>query len=93
MIRLTTAVGFKRPQAQAYLDKVSGSADVVRMAAEIADLKQQLASLQADQPVASGVPFSFQEWDSDQIKDWIEQNTGGAASGKSRPCNACSARR
>lgn len=63
-------------QAQAYLDNAKGSADVVKMAAEIAELKAMLADRLTEQPVPAGAPSPFQEWDVDQIKDWIEQNTG-----------------
>lgn len=60
-------------QAQAYLDNASGSANVTRMAAEIAELRQTLADLQADKPAKTEGVSPFESWDSDQIKDWIEE--------------------
>ena len=58
-------------QAQAYLDRAAGTADVTKMAAEIADLKALVAELRSDKPVSE-----FQAWSSDQIKDWIEGKIG-----------------
>lgn len=61
-------------QAQAYLDNAKGSADVVKMASKIADLEALVAELRADKPATS--TSEFQSWESDQIKDWIEQKIG-----------------
>jgi hypothetical protein len=58
-------------QAQAYLDRAAGTADVTKMVAEIADLKQQLAELRTEKVSASDSQFAL--WSSDQIKDWIEE--------------------
>lgn len=61
-------------QAQAYLDNASGSANVTAMAAEIAELRQLVSELRADKPAAPTSEFA--SWESDQIKDWIEQKIG-----------------
>jgi hypothetical protein len=67
-------------QAQAYLDKAAGSVDVVKMAATITALQEQLAKLQdnaagaPDEPPASVSPFM--DMDADDIKNWIENATG-----------------
>jgi hypothetical protein len=66
-------------QAQAYLDNAKGSANTVRMAAEIEELKQALRDMQAERAGQTAAPATaspFQEWEPDQIKDWIEHNTG-----------------
>jgi len=55
-------------QAQAYLDRAAGTADVTGMAAEIAELKQLITELRADKPVSE-----FEAWTDTQIKDWIEE--------------------
>lgn len=55
-------------QAQAYIDNARGTADVVAMAAQIEALKRTVMELQGQSP--------FKDWEPDQIKDWIEQNTG-----------------
>lgn len=62
-------------QAQAYLNAASGTANVVAMAAENAELKRQLAELQADKSEAAG-GSQFEAWQDDQIKDWIEEQIG-----------------
>lgn len=61
-------------QAIAYLENAAGSADVVRMASEIEELKAQLAAALQGQPAANASPFASME--SDAIKDWIETATG-----------------
>lgn len=61
-------------QAQAYLDNASGSADVVKMAAKIADLEQLVNELRAEKPAVSESQFA--SWQPDQIKDWIEDAIG-----------------
>lgn len=63
-------------QAQAYLDNASGSADVVKMAAKIADLEQLVNELRAEKPVADVSTSEFATWQPDQIKDWIEDKLG-----------------
>lgn len=58
-------------QAQAYLDRAAGSANVTAMAAKIADLEQLVAELRADKPAAGA--SQFESWSAEQIKDWIEE--------------------
>lgn len=62
-------------QAQAYLDRASGTADVTKMASKIADLEQLVRELQGS---AQTVPATseFASWQPDQIKDWIEEKIG-----------------
>ncbi len=62
-------------QAQAYLDRAAGSADVTGMAKEIADLKLLVSELRADKPVEAPTESlsQFEAWEDNQIKDWIEQ--------------------
>ena len=55
-------------QAQAYLDRAAGTADVTGMAAKIAELQQLVEELRADKPVSE-----FEAWTDTQIKDWIEE--------------------
>ncbi len=62
-------------QAQAYLDAASGTANVVAMAAQIEDLKRQLAEAQTEKSEAIGAS-QFEAWADDQIKDWIEEQIG-----------------
>jgi hypothetical protein len=78
-------------QAQAYLDNASGSAVAVKQAAEIEELKRQIAEMRAERPAAAGAVSPFQEWEPDQIKDWIEQNTGERPRGN--PAHATLVRR
>lgn len=59
-------------QAQAYLDNASGSANVVKMAAELAELRRTVAELRGDAAPAN-TASEFASWSSDQIKDWIEE--------------------
>lgn len=65
-------------QAQAYLDNAKGSADTVRMAAEIEELKRTILELKSDRAEVGGAgeesPFS--EWSLDELKEYIEQRTG-----------------
>lgn len=60
-------------QAQAYLDRAAGTADVTKMAAEIAELQRTIRELQADKAPADS---QFMSWSADQIKDWIEDKIG-----------------
>jgi hypothetical protein len=60
-------------QAQAYLDRASGSADVTKMASKIQELEQLVSELRADK-IDPGSQFA--SWTSDQIKDWIEEKLG-----------------
>ncbi len=78
-------------QAQAWLDKAAGSADVTKLAAENAALSDRIAQLEAmmatgqtvhqpevadaDIPTAA-TPSPFQEWDDDTIRLWIEEQGG-----------------
>jgi hypothetical protein len=59
-------------QAQAYLDRASGSANVTKMASKIEELEQLVAELRSEKPGAS----EFSSWSADQIKDWIEEKIG-----------------
>jgi hypothetical protein len=63
-------------QAQAYLDRAAGTADVTGMAAKIAELQQLVEELRADKPVSE-----FESWTDSQIKDWIKEKTGERPSG------------
>lgn len=59
-------------QAQAYLDRAAGTADVVKMAAELEELRQTIRELtNSAQPVNGSSQFA--SWSADQIKDWIEE--------------------
>jgi hypothetical protein len=58
-------------QAIAYLENASGSANVTKMAAEIAELRRTVAELTADKAPAGDSQFA--SWTSDQLKDWIEE--------------------
>lgn len=62
-------------QAQAYLDNASGSANVVKMAAEIEELRRTVAELKGDKALAesAATDSQFASWTADQIKDWIEE--------------------
>lgn len=62
-------------QAQAYLDNASGSANVTKMAAKIADLEQLVRELQGSAQTVTG-KSEFENWTPDQIKDWIEEKIG-----------------
>jgi hypothetical protein len=61
-------------QAIAYLDNASGSANATKMAAELADLRQQLQELRAEKADVSESQFA--SWQPEQIKDWIEEKLG-----------------
>lgn len=61
-------------QAQAYLDKAAGTADVSRMASEITELRQLVAELQAGKVDAEASEFAT--WQPDEIKNWIEEKIG-----------------
>lgn len=65
-------------QAQAYLDNASGSANVVKMAAEIEELRRTVAELKGDKALAesAATDSQFASWTADQIKDWIEEKIG-----------------
>lgn len=68
-----------KTQAQAYLDKAAGNADVTNLAARIAALEAENASLKAGAPEPEregNGPSPFQDWEADDIKNWIETNTG-----------------
>jgi hypothetical protein len=60
-------------QAQAYLDRASGSADVTKMASKIQELEQLVAELRSDKVDGSS---QFASLSADQIKDWIEEKIG-----------------
>lgn len=62
-------------QAQAYLDRAAGTADVTKMAAQIEELKQTIREMQG--AAATATPSSeFATWTPDQIKDWIADKIG-----------------
>jgi len=61
-------------QAQAYLDRAAGSADVTAMASKIEELTQLVAELRADKLPATA--SEFEAWEDTQIKDWIEEKIG-----------------
>jgi len=61
-------------QAQAYLDRAAGSADVTAMASKIEELTQLVAELRADKMPATA--SEFEVWEDTQIKDWIEEKIG-----------------
>jgi hypothetical protein len=61
-------------QAQAYLDRAAGSADVTKMAAELLELRQLVAELRTDKAPATA--SEFEAWEDTQIKDWIEEKIG-----------------
>lgn len=69
-----------KDQAQAYLDKASGTADVVGMVKTIAELQRTVAELQAiKQPAPTETvneESPFTEWPIDELKDWIAERTG-----------------
>lgn len=77
-------------QAQAYLDKAAGSADVTKLAAANESLKDQVKVLQEQvRAIQSGatanvepVPESaFDGWDDADIKEYIKSETGAAPRG------------
>lgn len=70
-----------KTQAEAYLANAAGSVDVVKMAAQIAALQEQLAKFTAgtqtaSEVVSTGEPSPFQDWDAEDIKNWIKENHG-----------------
>ena len=64
-----------KDQAQAYLDRAKGSADVTKMASRIADLEQLVRELQGEAQAVSA-QSEFASWTPDQIKNWIEEKIG-----------------
>lgn len=70
-------------QAQAYIDKAAGSADVTNMAAQIAALQDEIAKLRGDggttveatEQVAD-VQSPFFDMEAEDIKNWIQNATG-----------------
>jgi len=64
-------------QAQAYLDKAAGSADVVKLAAENDELRRRLEQLESAQtsnepaPDISQSPFAT--WEAEDIKTWVKE--------------------
>lgn len=76
-------------QAQAYLDKAAGSVDVTALAARIAALEEENARLKgpddpapaAEEDEGNGGVSPFQDWEADDIKNWIESNTGARPKG------------
>lgn len=82
-----------KTQAAAYIENATGSASAVRMAAEIAALKEQIAAMNrapepgpaAEEPAATPEPANdttdFAEWSDDDLKDWIANETGARPRG------------
>ena len=82
-----------KTQATAYIENATGSASAVRMAAEIAALKEQIAAMNrgpepapaAEDPAATPEPANdttdFAEWSDDDLKDWIANQTGARPRG------------
>lgn len=69
-------------QAQAYLDNASGSAKVVQMASEIAELKAALALLTSDKPRTDPVEASpFNDMPDEELKQYVKEVTGQAPRG------------
>ena len=70
-------------QAQAYLEKAAGTADVASMAARIAQLEAQLAA-KVETPAAEAFDVTaspFKDWEAEDIKNWIKEATGEAPRG------------
>ena len=75
-----------KTQAQAYIAKAIGSADVTRFAAENELLKQQMDDLRAQVAALSSKPPApavheetgspFNAWEDPDIKNWIDEQTG-----------------
>ena len=79
-----------KTQAAAYIENATGSASAVRMAAEIAALKEQIAAMSRTHepetpPVVQAEPANdttdFAEWSDDDLKDWIATQTGARPRG------------
>lgn len=78
-----------KQQAEAYIAKASGSADVTRLAAENVSLQAQLTAMQEDiarlhaaksaEPPASSSEFAA--WESGDLKEWIKNKTGKSVRG------------
>jgi hypothetical protein len=66
-----------KDQAQAYIDKASGSADTVRMAGEIAALKERIASMESEQRQ----PAAYPDMDDEALKEAIKEATGAKPRG------------
>lgn len=69
-----------KSQAEAYLNRATDSAAVMRMANQIEQLKQTIADLQ---PTQSGpvVSSPFNDMDEEAIKEWIKDATGSRPRG------------
>lgn len=68
-----------KTQAQAYLDNATGSAKVVQMATEIAELKAMVAALSGDKaaPTTNPVEASpFNDMPDDELKQYLKDVTG-----------------
>lgn len=66
-------------QAQAYLDNAAGSVDVVKLAAINAELQARIAVLEANSAPSAQQTTSvspFQDWEVEDIKNWIAEQTG-----------------
>lgn len=77
-----------KDQAQAYLDRATGSAKVVELAqenaaikAQMEELRAQLAEMNRPAPVVEtegeeAIPDEFDGWDADSLKGFIQELTG-----------------
>lgn len=68
-----------KDQAQAYLDKASGTAGVLLQSEEIATLKREIEALKAAQQPAGetdGGLSPFQSWEDEDLKNWLAEATG-----------------
>jgi hypothetical protein len=77
-----------KDQAQAYLDKAAGNADVLKLASENAELKRRLEALENARPLGDetgGAPAvtnsPFASWEADDIKAWIKDANGSLPRG------------
>ncbi len=66
-----------KDQAQAYIDSANGNADTIRMAGEIASLKERIASMETDQRQSAAYP----DMDDEALKEAIKEATGARPRG------------
>ena len=85
-----------KEQANAYMSKASGSADVTAMASENAELKAQIEYLRSQQAQEVAIPevepewipadeeTDFSEWSDDELRERIKEVTGKYPAGQPR---------